>query len=263
MLSAVLFFWSLMFSVSTQMMASNKGYFLCSDICGGWSRCSSEISMDTQFWWLHLGHPRYLCGFSWSGVPTSINCDPRSISNGIFTIWILRHVPFSAHCYSTSCYTTPTSPWPGRLTVKKQQQQKCWKWRGYYQESPELGWPLTARTARHSCRNNSSVWTELLPGALPTVSSLFWVILTSSHTKKPSMAFALAAAPLRSRSNQEAWNIGSVDFSMQLNYCCSWASLTAKLCAQWQRGWLSDSLNYIQITLSHFSRDPSVHLQAL
>lgn len=101
------------------------------------------------------------------------------------------------------------------------------------------------------------------PGALPTVSSLFRVILTSSHTKKPSMAFALAAAPLRSRSNQEAWNNGSVDFSMQLNYCCSWASLTAKLCAQWQRGWLSDSLNYIQITLSHFSRDPSVHLQAL
>lgn len=151
MLSAVLFFWSLMFSVSTQMIASNMSYFLCSDICGGWSRCSSEISMDTQFWWLHLGHPRYLCGFSWSGVPTSINCDPRSISNGIFTIWILRHFPFSAHCYSTSCYTTPASPWPGRLAVKK--QQKCWKWRGYYQESPESGWPLTAQTARHSCRN--------------------------------------------------------------------------------------------------------------
>lgn len=135
----------------------------------------------SMFYWNKHGHSVLmtpsgaseilLCGFSWSSVPTSINCDPRSISSSIFTIWILRHVPVSAHCYSTSCYTTPTSPWLGRLVVKKKKKKKssdttvvwifrvcfsqfwCWKWRGYYQESPELGWPLTTRTARRSCRN--------------------------------------------------------------------------------------------------------------
>lgn len=111
--------------------------------------------------------------------------------------------------------------------------------------------------------NSSLFIPSFLPQALPTAPSLFWVILTFSHAKKSRTSPALATAPIHSSSNQKDWNIESVDFSTQLNYCCSWASLTAKWFARWQRGWLSDSLNYIQITSSHSSRDPSVHLHAL
>lgn len=111
--------------------------------------------------------------------------------------------------------------------------------------------------------NSSLFRPSFLPRALPTAPSLFWVILPFSHAKKSRMFLALAAAPIRRSSNQKDWNVESVDFSTQLNYCCSWASLTAKWFAQWRRGWFSDSLNYIQITLSHSSRDPLVHLYAL
>lgn len=111
--------------------------------------------------------------------------------------------------------------------------------------------------------NSSLFRPSFLPWALPTAPSLFWVILTFSHAKKSRMFLALAAAPIHSSSNQKDWNVESVHFSTQLNYCCSWASLTAKWFAQWQRGWFSDSLNYIQITLSHSSRDPLVHFRAL